>query len=84
MRRSAARRGGLNARLIVLLLIPVVGTARFAHAYVDPGSGSFLFQMLVAGMLSLAFTVRHYWSRVRSYVRRLFSSGAPDDRDSAP
>jgi len=84
MRRLGTGAARLNVRLVVLLLIPLFGTARFAHAYVDPGSGSFLFQMLVAGMLSLAFTVRHYWSQVRSYVRRLFSSGAPDDRDSTP
>jgi hypothetical protein len=66
------------------LAFALLATAWPAHAYVDPGSGSFLFQMLVAGMLSLAFTVRHYWTQLRAFVRRLFSNGAPDDRDPTP
>jgi hypothetical protein len=81
MKRPAATfRGPTTARAAALALA-LLATAGPAHAYVDPGSGSFLFQMLVAGMLSLAFTVRHYWSQVRAFVRRLFSNDAPDDRD---
>lgn len=66
------------------LVFTLLGTARPAHAYVDPGSGSFILQMLVAGMLSVAFTVRQYWAQLRAFARRLFPGGAPDDRDPTP
>ncbi len=41
-----------------------------AFAYLDPGTGSFLFQTVIAVGLGAAFTVKVYWQRVK-----LFFSG---------
>lgn len=35
-----------------------------ARAYIDPGSGSFLLQGLVAGVLGLGVTLKLYWHRL--------------------
>jgi hypothetical protein len=37
-------------------------------AYLDPGTGSFFLQMLIAGALSGMFVMRQYWQRFRSLV----------------
>lgn len=37
-----------------------------ADAYLDPGSGSFLFQMLVAALLSAGITLKLQWKKVKS------------------
>jgi hypothetical protein len=42
-------------------------------AYIDPGTGSFLIQVLIAAVAGAAFTIRHYWQRIKSFFR-----GAPD------
>lgn len=34
-------------------------------AYLDPGSGSFIVQMLLAGGLGLAFLVKTYWRKIK-------------------
>ncbi len=34
-------------------------------AYLDPGSGSFLIQMLLAGGLGAAFLIKTYWRKIR-------------------
>ena len=39
-------------------------------AYLDPVSGSTLFQLAVAGLFSVLATVRLYWSRIRSMFRK--------------
>ena len=44
-------------------------------AYLDPGSGSFLLQLVVAGLLGAALAVRMSWNRIRGIFRR---------RDAAP
>jgi hypothetical protein len=36
-------------------------------AYVDPGSGSMLLQLLLGGVAGVAVAARMYWHRVRSF-----------------
>jgi len=44
-----------------------------AHAYLDPGSGSFILQMLVAGLLGALFYVKTTWERIKIYLESMFS-----------
>jgi hypothetical protein len=48
-------------------------------AYLDPGSGSFLLQLLLAGVLGGLFVLRTQWSRVKGFFRRVFSRGQKPD-----
>jgi hypothetical protein len=41
-----------------------------AQAYIDPGSGSFLFQVLIGGLLAGAVAVKHFWRRITSFFSR--------------
>lgn len=53
--------------LCVALLFP-----SDAYAYLDPGSGSLIFQTIVATLAGVAYGVRLYWSRIRGWF-----GGAP-------
>ena len=44
-----------------------------AYAYLDPGTGSFILQMLIAGLLGAILYVRLAWDRTRQFFARLFS-----------
>ena len=44
-------------------------------AYLDPGSGSFMIQALIAALAGVAVTLRAYWSRIRSF----FGAEAPEE-----
>ncbi len=39
-------------------------------AYLDPGSGSILLQLLIAGLLGFLVLMRSSWSRIKSLFRR--------------
>jgi hypothetical protein len=39
-------------------------------AYLDPGSGSFLIQLLIAGILGAALAIRMSWGRIKGIFRR--------------
>jgi hypothetical protein len=41
-----------------------------AHAYIDLGTGSYVFQLLLASVLGVAFAVRAYWERLRAFFSR--------------
>jgi hypothetical protein len=42
-----------------------------ADAYIDPGSGSFLIQLLIGGLLVGGFALKMGWRRVCAFVARL-------------
>jgi hypothetical protein len=47
-------------------------------AYIDPGTGSYVLQMAIAGALGASYAVKHYWERLKSLFSRKASS-LPDD-----
>jgi hypothetical protein len=49
-----------------------------AMAYLDPVTGSIVWQVAVGGLLAAATTIRLYWSKIRSF----FSKKA--DTDDSP
>jgi hypothetical protein len=45
---------------------------REAHAYLDPGTGSYLLQILAAGVLASLFFFKTWWRRLISFFQRIF------------
>ncbi len=58
-----------NYMLINSFIISTVGLTR-PLAYLDPGSGSYLLQLLIAALLGGLFALRMYWGRIKSFFRR--------------
>ena len=55
----------------------VIASVVPAHAYIDAGSGSYVLQMAMAGLLALAFTVKMAWSRVKTFISGFFNRTPP-------
>jgi hypothetical protein len=55
------------------------GPMRSVLAYLDPGSGSFLLQLLLAGILGGLFVVKMSWSRIKGFFRRMLGRGQDPD-----
>ena len=53
-----------------------------AFAYLDPGTGSMVFQLAAAAILGGLFTVKLYWRRVKGRVKGLFGKSADDAHDA--
>ena len=43
-----------------------------SHAYLDPGTGSFILQLVLAGLFGLLLTVRIFWKKIKAFFVRLF------------
>ena len=48
-------------------------------SYLDPGSGSYLLQLFIAGALGALFALRLYWDRVRKFISRIFNRSEDDE-----
>jgi len=62
---------------INLLLLPL----KVGHAYLDPGTGSFLLQLLIAAFLGATFLFRNYIGRFFRYIRNLFKKSEVNEDD---
>ena len=41
-----------------------------AHAYIDPGTGSFVFQLMMAAFMGAVFTAKQWWKVVAGVFKR--------------
>jgi hypothetical protein len=74
-------RVSLGRRCILLMVLVALSPAEAQAQYIDPGSSSLLWQLLVAGIVGLAFNLRHaFLALSRSLLsRRDKGSGKPID-----
>jgi len=57
--------------MIMQELMGLTSTAPALLAYLDPGTGSLVFQVVIAGMMSGAFFVRSWTRTAREFLGRL-------------
>lgn len=55
--------------LIVILGLTLAMPNGYALAYLDPGSGSLIIQLLIAGLLGLAVAGRLFWNQLLTLLR---------------
>lgn len=56
--------------LALLVVIGLFASEAPVHAYLDPGSGSMLLQVLLGGFAAAGVIVKLYWNRLTSLFRR--------------
>jgi hypothetical protein len=68
MLRRTSRVAVYVASLFLFWLI----AAPNAHAYIDPGSSSFIIQILIGAAAGSALAIATFWRRIRSFLVRVF------------
>ena len=62
--RISFRSLGIHAVLSLALLICLLPAA--AYAYIDPGTGSFVIQGIIAGVVGAGVVIKMFWHRIKS------------------
>lgn len=70
--------------LLLLLLGLILIPARPAHAYLDPGTGSYAIQILVGVLFGAGYMIKVFWSRIISFFHRRKEAKASKSTKSAP
>jgi hypothetical protein len=66
---------GTVRQLSLVVVALVLLTPQDAWAYIDPGVGSYVFQLAMAAVLAAMYTLRRYSHGVRAFFRSLFRRG---------
>ena len=62
--------------LLSIVLLLLVMSERPAEAYIDPGTASYVFQVIAGAILGGVFLLRTYWNRIVTTARSLVSGDA--------
>ena len=65
-------------RLKITFFVLVLSHLMFpqaAYAYLDPGTGSYIFQLIIAVLIGGLFAVKLFWNKIKLFFKNLFSRG---------
>jgi len=54
--------------------------SRDASAYIDPGTGSYIFYMLIAGLVGVSYALKIFWKQVKAFFSG--RGGKHNDQDA--
>jgi hypothetical protein len=68
----------MNSRfnLAVITLAAMVLIPDLAFGYLDPGTGSIIVQVLVAGVLGALFTIKNFYRTIKDFIIGIFKGRA--------
>jgi hypothetical protein len=61
----------LSPAIIGTTLLLFVASDKCAYAYIDPGTGSYVIQVLAASILAAAFVIKSTWRSIRDAIARM-------------
>ncbi len=64
---------------ILLSLIFVLTFSQSAYAYLDPGTGSYMLQILVAAFAGAFFAIKHYWIQIKTFINSILKRNGKSD-----
>ncbi|MBA4391646.1 MAG: hypothetical protein C0399_12030 [Syntrophus sp. (in: bacteria)] len=59
--------------LAVCMVICHLVSVTDVYAYLDPGTGSYVFQVLVAAVIGGLFAIKMFWQRIKAFFANHFS-----------
>lgn len=69
---NGPRRTALPAAALIVLISPIL--LQLAYGYLDPGTGSYILQLIIGGLLGGLFAIGLFWKKVLASVKRVFTS----------
>jgi hypothetical protein len=67
---------------LVLLVSFCLMLPQAAHAYIDPGTGSYVIQLVIAGLLGASFAIKIYWKKIKAFFANHYSKSPRDGIDN--
>lgn len=63
-------------------MLVLIGTLNKDLAYLDPGSGSFILQILLATLLASLLFMKNFWRKVFGYFKKPTARDQKEDPDA--
>jgi nitrate/nitrite transporter NarK len=70
-----------SLRILILVTIFYLASPSPTYAYLDPGTGSFIFQLIIAGLAGAAFAVKMYWSKIKAFFEHEDATDSTQEKE---
>lgn len=72
--------GNKQTKMLIVLMVFlfVIIRPNIAYAYVDPGTGTLLFQFLLAAIVGALFVLKNIRIKIVSFIKGIFSSSGKE------
>jgi hypothetical protein len=60
-------------KMTLLVAASILFFPHYAYSYIDPGTGSYIIQIVIAAFVAVSFMVKIYWLKIKGFIGRLFS-----------
>lgn len=74
----------MSSVLASVVFVLALDFSRPAFAYLDPGTGSIILQLLLGGVAGGAVVAKLYWHKLKGFFVRDASGGESQPKDDAP
>jgi len=64
--------GLLTFYAVVFLLFITIFSSRL-YCYIDPGTGSYIIQLIIAGLIGVSFAIKLFWKKIKNFFTKIFS-----------
>ncbi len=75
------KRLSLFIKLVSLLIMSFLLIPQPAYAYLDPGTGSYVLQLMLGALVGMLFAVKIFWRNIRTFVGNFLSREKRADKD---
>ena len=69
---------------MIPIIIAIVAFSSFyvpeAYGYIDPGTGSYILQMIIAIVVGALFGIKIFFNKIKSFFTNLFFGNREDER----
>lgn len=62
----------MNKPILLIGIICGLIIPNLLFGYLDPGTGSYVFQIILAAFVGAAFTIKTFWSKIKLFIENLF------------
>lgn len=69
--------------LTALLVLPCLISPKMTYAYLDPGTGSYIIQILIATLAGGTYMIAVSWAKIKTFFRDFISKLSKNRKDEA-
>lgn len=70
-----------NKAIVIIFIVILIFSIQNAYAYIDPGTGSYILQVVIAGLLGALLSLKIFWKKIGSFFSHIFTRDNGSDEE---